>query len=211
MKEMRKIIYGNHDIYADFQPLEIDLQGWTSDSPIFDFVIQNFKPQRIIEVGSWKGRSAINMAKICKRLGLNTEILCIDTWLGSVEHWTHEDENLPISKFKNGKPTIYDQFISNVIHTETTEYITPFPIDSINGALVLKKYGIQADFIYIDAGHEYDSVKNDLTNYSKLVKQGGILVGDDWFHPPIKQAVADTLGRVATFSNDKFMWTISQQ
>lgn len=207
MNQMRKAIYGDHDIYADFQPLEIDLQGWASDSPVFDFVIQNFKPARIIEVGSWKGRSAINMAKICKKMGLDSEILCIDTWLGSVEHWTHEDENLPISKFRNGRPIIYDQFLSNVIHSEMTNFITPFPIDSINGALTLQKLGIKADLIYIDAGHEYDSVKADLLYYSKLVAEGGLLLGDDWFHPPIKKAVEDTLGRVATFSKDKFIWT----
>lgn len=206
METMRQKIYGHHDIYGNYQTIPVDLQGWASDSPVFNYVIENFKPQTIIEVGTWKGRSAINMANICKRLGLDTQILCIDTWLGSVEHWTHLDPNLPTTALKNGRPILYDQFISNVIHSGLTDYITPFPIDSVNGALTLEKYGVQADFIYIDAGHEYDSVKADLLNYRRLVKKGGILVGDDWFHGPIKQAVADSLGQVETFSHDKFIW-----
>lgn len=203
---MRKKIFGDHDIYGNYDPLPMDLQGWASDSPVFSYIIKRYRPQTIIEVGSWKGRSAINMATICKSLGLQTEILCIDTWLASVEHWTHSDPNLPTSKLKNGRPIIYDQFLSNVINCHLTDYITPFPIDSINGALTLEKYGIKADFVYIDAGHEYDSVKADLLNYRRIVKEGGVLVGDDWFHPPIKQAVADSLEGVETFSRDKFIW-----
>ena len=206
MNEMRKLIYEDHDIYEKFQTLEIDLQGWASDSPVFDYVIENHRPKKIIEVGSWKGRSAINMANICKKLGLTTEILCIDTWLGSVENWLDKEQNLIKSKLKNGKPTTYEQFISNVIHYGMTDCITPFPIDSNNAYLILQKYNVKVDFVYIDAGHNYDSVKSDLHNYSKLLAKGGILVGDDWFHPPIRQAVAETLGQVETFSHDKFMW-----
>lgn len=206
MEKVRTEIYGDHDIYGNYQPLPIDIQGWASDSPVFKQAIEEYRPELIIEVGTWKGKSAIHMANICRDLGLNTEILCIDTWLGSVEHWTHLDPNLPTTSLRNGRPILYDQFISNVIHYGLTEYITPFPIDSVNGALTLKKYGIQADIIYIDAGHEYDSVISDLINFSALVKPGGILIGDDWFHQPIKNAVADSLGEVETFSQDKFIW-----
>ena len=46
-------------------------------------VIADVKPKLIVEVGTWKGASAIYMAKICRKLELNTEIVCIDTWLGT--------------------------------------------------------------------------------------------------------------------------------
>jgi hypothetical protein len=86
------------------------------------------------------------------------------------------------------------------------DHITPFPIDSINGGLTLLKLGVQADLVYIDAGHEYQSVRMDLDLYKNLVRSGGHMLGDDWFHPPIKQAVADSLGEVITKSHDKFLW-----
>lgn len=35
------------------------------------------------------------------------------------------------------------------------------------------------DIIYIDGGHDYNTVTSDLTNYSPLVKVGGYLVMDD--------------------------------
>lgn len=38
----------------------------------------------------------------------------------------------------------------------------------------------KVDFVYIDGNHEYDFVKNDIKNYSKLVKQDGIIGGHDF-------------------------------
>lgn len=206
MENIRQLIFGSHDPYKDFKPIGYDLQGWNSNVPAFEKCLNEVNPKFIIEVGSWKGASAIHMARLLKRTTTDFHILCIDTWLGSVEHWSKEDPNLPSSKLRNGRPVIYDQFLSNVVITELTNHITALPMDSINAGLFLERIGVQADLIYIDAGHEYDSVKADLLLYSKLVRPGGYLLGDDWFHPPIKQAVADTLGEVVTLSADKFLW-----
>jgi len=38
------------------------------------------------------------------------------------------------------------------------------------------------------------------------VRPGGFLLGDDWFHVPIREAVQDVLGEVQTLSHDKFLW-----
>jgi hypothetical protein len=206
VETVRSKIFKGHDPYANFQPIGYDLQGWASSSPCFEESIKELQPKLIVEVGTWKGASAVHMARICKKYYTDFEIVCIDTFLGSVEHWTSVDPNLPASRYRNGRPNIYDQFISNVIITKMQENITPFPIDSINGGLVLEKLGIQADLIYIDAGHEYQSVRMDLDLYKNLVRPGGHMLGDDWFHPPIKKAVADSLGEVITKSHDKFLW-----
>ena len=38
------------------------------------------------------------------------------------------------------------------------------------------------DFVYIDACHAFDYVMEDLINWSKKVKKGGIVSGDDYYH-----------------------------
>jgi len=38
------------------------------------------------------------------------------------------------------------------------------------------------DFVYIDANHEYDFVKEDIVAWSKIVKVGGIVSGHDYGH-----------------------------
>ena len=209
MKEVRKKLFGDHDPYRKIKKLPLDLQGWeTSDSKAFEIIINQIKPKLIIEVGSWKGRSAINIAKLCLNHHKDFEIVCVDTWLGSVEHWLKVDENLSSKSFENGRPNIYQQFLSNVVRSNLEDYITPFPIDSINGAVTLEKLGVQADLIYIDAGHEYLSVKNDLYQYSVLLRPGGYLLGDDFFYGPVASAAYDTFGddKVHKLSEDKFLW-----
>jgi hypothetical protein len=48
----------------------------------------------------------------------------------------------------------------------------------IQQAMVLPPF----DIVYIDGGHTYDVVKQDIQNYSYMVKQGGYLVIDDCCH-----------------------------
>lgn len=38
------------------------------------------------------------------------------------------------------------------------------------------------DFVYIDSNHSFDYVMEDLINWSKKVKKGGIVSGDDYYH-----------------------------
>jgi hypothetical protein len=81
-------------------------------------------------------------------------------------------------------------------------------VDSINAALVLAKHEVVADFVYIDAGHDYNSVRMDLILYSGLLRDGGYLLGDDWFHEPIQRAAYETFGqdKIITKAHDKFLW-----
>ena len=67
----------------DFSGFDVDLQGWGSEHQIFNEAIGASNPSIIIEVGTWKGASAHNMLNICKTRGINTEIICVDTSLGS--------------------------------------------------------------------------------------------------------------------------------
>jgi cephalosporin hydroxylase len=193
--------------YEGLSLLPKDDQGWGSTDSSFEEIIKRIKPKRIFEVGSWKGGSAINMANLAMREGAATEeleIVCIDTWLGSVEHYDMEMFN---SFRKNGRPLLYEQFLSNIVHEQKTDIITPFPIDSVNASECLKKWEFQADLVYIDAGHDYNSVRTDLTLYSTLVRVGGYILIDDWHHAPIKAAAHHTFGVDKVFEvGNKAAW-----
>lgn len=199
-----KLLFGNSNVYDNAPIVGLDLQGWASNSPTFAQVITSYRPKLIIEVGTWKGGSAIHMANTCRALYNNDdfEIVCIDTFLGSVEHWNRIAYSM---SFDNGRPDIYKTFISNVIQTNNTKVITPFPVDSHNGQQVLEYYGVLADLIYIDAGHDFDAVVKDIEGYKKLLKPGGILLGDDIHHGPIVDACNKTIPGWAHI-NDKFFW-----
>ncbi len=38
----------------------------------------------------------------------------------------------------------------------------------------------EIDFLFIDGGHDYETVKNDFNRYSKIVSKGGVIVFDDY-------------------------------
>jgi predicted O-methyltransferase YrrM len=38
------------------------------------------------------------------------------------------------------------------------------------------------DFVFIDSNHSFDYVMEDLIEWSKRVRKGGIISGDDYFH-----------------------------
>ncbi|MFZ5437836.1 MAG: glycosyltransferase [Patescibacteria group bacterium] len=54
------------------------------------------------------------------------------------------------------------------------------------------------DFIYIDADHSYDGVKNDIVLWFNKIKVGGIIAGHDYNHPNftgVKRAVDEFFNR----------------
>lgn len=177
-----------------------DLQGWGSDDPIFGQVIERVRPSLIVEVGSWKGRSAVNMARLCERLNLQTTLICVDTWLGSLENYAkHTDVNRGLHealKFEAGYPTLHRQFMSNILHAGLRERIIPLPVTSTIAARLLAEKAVQADLVYLDASHDYEDCSRDLENYWPLVREGGILFGDDYiFWPGVTQAVDQFVAR----------------
>jgi predicted O-methyltransferase YrrM len=156
---------------------ELNLHGWNSNASIFSDLICRVHPSWIFEVGSWYGGSALHMANIIKEQGLPTEILCIDTWLGSLEHWEGYEEQLQLVE---GYPTIYFQFITNVWFSGHQDIIHALPMPSFQAAEYLKHTNTRADLIYLDAAHDYESVLRDLRDYYSLLSPKGILFGDDY-------------------------------
>jgi hypothetical protein len=205
-KEVSKLIFGDHDPYANLDPiLPFDGFAWEGEAFInFEEVIRELRPKLVVEIGTWIGASAMWMIQAALRLQhFDMEIVCIDTFLGSVEHLGE------VSTFrrKNGRPIIYEQFLSNIIHQEYQNMVTPFPIDSHNGMLFLEKMNVQPDLIYVDGAHDYASVCHDLIASASILKNGGWILGDDFHHPDVKKAAFDTFGEDKVYDKGrKFIW-----
>jgi hypothetical protein len=184
----------SEDPYAGFLADEIPLdeQGWGSDSPAFGILIERVKPSLIIEVGTWKGGSALEMARHLERLGLEgSRILCIDTWLGALEMWGDQGDadRYGSLRLKHGYPQLYYQFLANVCHRGAQKWIIPFPLPSGTASQWLSLRSVRAGLIYIDGSHEEEDVYADLVSYWDLLSADGILFGDDYSWTGVKMAV----------------------
>lgn len=190
--------YISNQVYENLNLLPPDYQGWNGTDPVFEKLITSIKPAVVVEVGTWKGQSVLHMADICKKLGINTKFYCVDTWLGATEFWTSMMESAERDlKLINGYPSVYYQFLSNVVHRGHEDAILPVPNTSANGYRILKYLGIQPDLVYVDGSHEEEDVTSDLNMYWDLLKEGGIMFGDDYrYWHGVRQAVNN-------FSNSK--------
>jgi hypothetical protein len=175
---------------ADDYPLNYDSPGFSLPWRLLSHVAE-IKPSRIIEVGTWKGNSAFFMADKMTEAGAPFEMVCVDTWLGSREMWVAGERKgrWETLKLKHGYPTLFYQFLSNVIHKGYQKSIIPFPNTSYVAYEVLKQLNYTAQFIYIDANHDYADVYNDITHYWDLVEPGGMLCGDDYGWTGVHRAV----------------------
>jgi hypothetical protein len=182
-------------ISRDYSDLDInlspDMQGWGSHSPMFAKVLGIAKPSLVIEIGTWKGASVINMAKLAISLNLDCNFICIDTWLGSNDILWIQDDYRASLLLKGGYPSMFRQFIANIVHEGVHNVIYPLPMTSSSAYYLLRRLEIEPDVIYIDAGHEEEEVYIDLKLYFELLRPGGIMFGDDytWGWPGVVAAV----------------------
>jgi hypothetical protein len=177
-----ELIHGVN-VFAGYAPrLLEDTSGWNSQHPSFDTVISEIHPKVVIDVGVWKGGSTIYLAELLRKYGASGTVISVDTFLESLEHWNRESDLFNMIPRRNGMPLLYDQFLSNVVRRGVTGYVVPLPQTSVTAALLLRRLGIQAGLIHIDASHEYDDVLKDSRVYWDLLEPGGYLIGDD-YHP----------------------------
>lgn len=175
------------EVYNDIEARNMpeDVQGWHSKSPFFESIINEVKPKTIIEVGSWKGASAINMATLATK----AQLYCVDTWLGGIDHELNQQIDTSVLTRDHGYPTLYFQFLANVQRAGVFQRVCPIPQTSANGAKLLSAHGIWAELIYIDGSHELKDVYDDICAYWSLVSPGGVMFGDDWGFPGVSVSV----------------------
>jgi cephalosporin hydroxylase len=193
---------GNKKYYEGFDitPYRDTLQpGSMPADGLYEHWIETYRPNVAIEVGSFLGYSAIKMAKHIKKLGLPTKLICVDTWLGSPEHYRmyKAGEDVRIG-YENGYPTLYQKFISSVIQNDVQDVICPFPYPSSIAFKILKtvfeRIDIQPEFIFLDGSHEETDVYLDLVYYYQLLKPGGVIWGDDLGWEGVKNATQQFCG-----------------
>jgi hypothetical protein len=187
-------LYG-HDIWEGFEAdPNAEIQGWAGDHHALGWAAGLPGDKVVIDVGVWKGQSTINMAQSMKTHNIDGCVIAIDTFLGSPEHWdwTHYFNRV------NGRPNLYEIFMSNAMKADVTDYIVPMPQTSVTAAQILRSKQIYPTVVHVDAAHEYEEVLRDCEEYFDLLIPGGYLIGDDYFSgwPGVVRAVGEFSAKV---------------
>ena len=164
--------------------------GWFADTDkqVYDLAVDKFTDGDIfVEIGSFKGRSASAMAVNIINSKKDIKFYCVDTWQGSEEHQRGQSaEDIDAIEGR-----LYDIFIQN---TESVkDYIIPMRKTSLEASKDFTDKSLA--FVFIDASHDYENVKQDIHSWYPKIKNGGILAGHDWFAEQIKRAVYEFCGQ----------------
>ena len=189
---------------------------------------KNHRTLDILEIGSWFGASTLSWAQgIIKFADKGSSITCIDAWMPffdmdihTNEIYAKEMEQLLESDFA------YNVFLHNMGTIKNKVKTQHFRGKSENILYQLKSNIY--DIIFIDADHTYEPVKKDIQGSLRLVKEGGIICGDDLnlqlneidknnalknkhkdfiedpltkkkFHPGVTLAVSEVFGEVSSW------------
>lgn len=176
-----KVCFANHPTpYESIQTLRpfVD-EGWYYNATQLHNLISKYQVKTILEVGSWFGKSTVDLAR---RLPEDGKIYAVDHWLGSDENQEGQPHYSP------HLPYLYEQFLSNIIHAGLTDKVIPIRMNSCDAARSTE-IPSELDLIYIDASHDTESVYQDLCLWFPRVKEKGVLCGDDWACPSVRLAV----------------------
>ena len=160
--------------------------------------IASKKPKNFLEIGVFHGVTARNVCELLHSIhGNDFKYVGLDLFGESDEN---ANEVIPNTKFNNPLKKIYFEYIlrQDPYSVDAVTYLLKKFEKNIhlikgNSNLLLKKIDMsQIDYVFLDGGHAYETVKNDL-HYSKLVlDNNGTILCDDYNlsqAPGVKQAI----------------------
>lgn len=152
--------------------------GWFNHGRKILALVDEYRPKRCVEVGTWLGASAIPVARAIRRWG--GTLTCVDTWTGDVYRAPDQPE----------PPLMITGCARNLVQAGVSGNVRLIPAASLDAA-AWWRWTDPIDYLYLDADHSYASVLADLYAWAPHLKPGGLLLGDDYgsdLYPGVKQA-----------------------
>ena len=148
--------------------------------------VYKIKPKIFLEIGVFHGVTARNVCELLYNIHKDDfKYIGLDLFEKSKEN---DSEVIPNTKFNNPLKKIYFQYLKRQ---------DPYSLDAVNDLLkkfksnvhlikgnsnkILKQLDMaKVDFVFLDGGHNYDTVKNDLKNCTDVIENNGVVLCDDY-------------------------------
>ena len=156
------------------------------------------RPKTFLEIGVFHGVTARNVCELLYKIHKdNFKYVGLDLFEENDENNT---EVIPNTFFSNPLKKIYFNYIKkqNPYSKEAVEDLLKKFKDNItlikgNSNLILKKIDMsKIDYVFLDGGHAYETVKNDLECCLEVIKTNGTIMCDDYNFghlPDVKNAI----------------------
>ena len=172
-----------------------------------DFLLDEVRKERpkiFLEIGVFHGVTARNICELLYQIHKNDfQYIGLDLF---EENEENKNEVIPNNTFNNPLKRIYFKYIKKQ---------NPYSLEAVNELLkkfeknvhliqgnsnkVLNKMDMsKIDYVFLDGGHEYNTVKNDLDNCIEVIKKGGTVLCDDYnlgSAPGVKEAIDEFVNK----------------
>lgn len=182
-----------NEIAAIVRPVD----GWLFDGEarlLFELARTADPSGVIVEIGSWKGKSTICLAK-GSEAGPRLKVYAIDPHIGSEEHHA------------TGQIWTFEEFQKNIRNAGVQDTVVPLVKMSTEAA---RDFNLPVSVVFIDGAHDYDSVKADFEAWFPKVIEGGVVAFHDttgWDGP--RRLVRTALFRNPHIRSASFSWSIA--
>jgi len=161
-----------------------NIEGFFTWPTFYRDMVNRFPSESLfVEVGSYQGKSIVYLDSVQKELGKKMQLVAVD-------HFTGQSDGM-LEKF------IYNvkDIDVNIMVGDSVEFAEDFEDSSI-------------DLLFIDAAHDYESVKADIEAW--LPKVRGVIAGHDYpAYPGVMKAVDERFKEVIKDYEFEGCWMVN--
>ena len=175
------------------------------------------KPKTFLEVGVFHGVTARNVCEVLYKIhGNDFRYIGLDLF---EENEENKNEVIPNTNFSNPLKKIYFKYIKrqNPYSVEAVKELLKHFKNNVhlikgNSNKLLNKIDMsKINYVFLDGGHEYNTVMNDLNCCAEVVQNNGTILCDDYDllrAPGVKKAIDEFISinkyKCTIICNDRF-------
>ncbi len=160
--------------------------------------IERQKPKVFLEIGVFHGVTARNICELLSKIHNNDfRYIGLDLF---EENDENKNEFIPSTQFSNPLKTFYFRYIKkqnpyskHAVADLLNKFSENITLIKGNSKIFLKKIDMsKIDYVFLDGGHEYSTVINDLNNCIEVINKNGTILCDDYnltYAPGVKKAI----------------------
>ena len=175
--------------------LTSEIDGWLSDGEgelLYELAKGVPSGQAIVELGSWKGKSTVWLAKGTEA-GQRNKVYSIDPHSGSKAH------------VSEGEMNTYTAFLTNLTKAGVQATVVPLVTTSDKAA---QRWREGVGLLWVDASHEYEDVKHDFLAWKQHLLPSAIVALHDCDKPGPTKVVEEYLNHSSDFTTIQSVDTI---
>ena len=175
------------------------------------------RPKIFLEVGVFHGVTARNICELLQQIhGNDFQYIGLDLFVENIEN---KDEIIPNTKFSNPFKSIYFNYIKKqdpysleAVKDLLKKFKNNISLIKGNSNTILKQIDMsKIEFVFLDGGHDYQTVKSDLNFCREVIINGGTVLCDDYdlsYAPGVKKAIdefsSDDVIKCTIICNNRF-------